>query len=47
METVINLPFITAGQRAQTPDMKLTCARFDDLTAHLVECCRGPVKPPG
>lgn len=44
-ETQINLPFITAD--AQGPkhlDMKLTRAKFDELTKHLVERCRGPIK---
>jgi len=44
METVINLPFITADANGPKHlDMKLTRAKFDDLTAHLVERCRGPV----
>lgn len=44
-ETQINLPFITAD--AQGPkhlDKKLTRARFDELTKHLVELCRGPIQ---
>jgi molecular chaperone DnaK len=44
METVINLPFITADANGPKHlDMKLTRAKFDDLTSHLVERCRGPV----
>lgn len=44
METAINLPFITADANGPKHlDMKLTRAKFDDLTAHLVERCRGPV----
>lgn len=44
METVINLPFITADANGPKHlDMKLTRAKFEDLTAHLVERCRGPV----
>ena len=42
--TNINLPFITAT--AEGPkhfDMKLTRAKFDELTAHLVERTAGPV----
>ena len=42
--TNINLPFITAT--AEGPkhfDMNLTRAKFDDLTAHLVERTAGPV----
>lgn len=44
-ETQVNLPFITAD--AQGPkhlDMKLTRAKFDELTKHLVERCRGPIQ---
>lgn len=45
METQINLPFITADAAGPKHlDMKLTRAKFDDLTRHLVERCRGPVK---
>lgn len=44
METVINLPFITADANGPKHlDTKLTRAKFDDLTANLVERCRGPV----
>ena len=42
--TNINLPFITAT--AEGPkhfDMNLTRAKFDELTAHLVERTAGPV----
>jgi molecular chaperone DnaK len=44
-ETQVNLPFITAD--AQGPkhlDIKLTRAKFDELTKHLVERCRGPIQ---
>ena len=45
VETQISLPFITADATGPKHlDMKLTRAKFDDLTAHLVERCRGPVK---
>jgi molecular chaperone DnaK len=44
METQINLPFITADASGPRHlDMKLTRAKFDDITHHLVERCRGPV----
>lgn len=45
METEINLPFITAD--ASGPKhllLKLTRAKFDQLTHDLVERCMGPVK---
>ncbi|MCR4441449.1 MAG: molecular chaperone DnaK [Peptococcaceae bacterium] len=43
-ETQISLPFITADATGPKHlDMKLTRAKFDDLTSHLVERCRGPV----
>ena len=43
-ETQINLPFITADASGPKHlDLKLTRAKFDDLTHHLVERCRGPV----
>ena len=45
--TNINLPFITAT--AEGPkhfDMNLTRAKFDELTAHLVERTAGPVQTP-
>ncbi|MDW7650671.1 MAG: molecular chaperone DnaK [Bacillota bacterium] len=44
-ETQINLPFITAD--ADGPkhlDTKLTRAKFNELTHHLVERCRGPIQ---
>ncbi len=45
METQINLPFITADATGPKHfDLKLTRAKFDDLTNHLVERCRGPVQ---
>ncbi|TEB07630.1 Chaperone protein dnaK2 [Pelotomaculum schinkii] len=44
METQINLPFITANANGPKHlEMKLTRAKFDDLTRRLVERCRGPV----
>ncbi len=43
--TNINLPFITANQDGPKHfDMDLTRAKFDELTADLVEATRGPVK---
>lgn len=45
VETQISLPFITAvATGPKHLDMKLTRAKFEDLTHHLVERCRGPVK---
>ncbi len=45
LETNISLPFITADASGPKHlDMKLARAKFDDLTHHLVERCRGPVK---
>ncbi len=42
-ETDINLPFITAtSEGPKHLDMKLTRAKFQELTADLVESCRGP-----
>lgn len=42
--TDINLPFITADQTgAKHLTEKLTRAKFEQLTDHLVERCRGPV----
>ena len=42
--TNINLPFITATAEGQKHfDMNLTRAKFDELTAHLVERTAGPV----
>lgn len=44
VETQINLPFITADANgAKHLDIKLTRAKFDDLTHSLVERCRQPV----
>ena len=43
--TNINLPFITATQDGPKHfDMDLTRAKFDELTAHLVDKTRGPVQ---
>ncbi|MCA9804972.1 MAG: Hsp70 family protein, partial [Cyanobacteria bacterium HKST-UBA02] len=44
-ETNTNLPFITANESGPKHlDMKLSRAKFDDLTRSLVERCRGPVE---
>jgi molecular chaperone DnaK len=45
METPISLPFITADATGPKHlDMRLTRAKFDQLTADLVERCVNPVK---
>ncbi|WP_347488193.1 molecular chaperone DnaK [Desulfoscipio sp. XC116] len=45
METQISLPFITADAAGPKHlENKLTRAKFEDLTHHLVERCRGPVQ---
>jgi molecular chaperone DnaK len=42
-ETLINLPFITATQEGPKHlDLKLTRAKFNELTADLVDGCKGP-----
>ncbi len=42
-ETTINLPFITAtADGPKHLDVKLTRAKFQELTEDLVEACRGP-----
>ncbi len=42
-ETTINLPFITAtSEGPKHLDLKLTRAKFNELTADLVDACRGP-----
>jgi len=42
-ETTINLPFITATDTGPKHlDTKLTRAKFQELTADLVDACRGP-----
>jgi molecular chaperone DnaK len=42
-ETTINLPFITAtNEGPKHLDVKLSRARFQELTSDLVERCRGP-----
>jgi molecular chaperone DnaK len=42
-ETTINLPFITAtNEGPKHLDLKLTRAKFQELTADLVEACQGP-----
>jgi molecular chaperone DnaK len=42
-ETTINLPFITAtSEGPKHLDIKLTRSKFQELTADLVEACRGP-----
>lgn len=44
-ETTISLPFITANATGPKHlDMKLTRAKFNELTRHLVERCRKPVE---
>ncbi|MBS1994300.1 MAG: molecular chaperone DnaK [Cyanobacteria bacterium SZAS LIN-3] len=44
-ETSISLPFITANETGPRHlDMRLTRARFNDLTRDLVERCRKPVE---
>ena len=45
LETTISLPFITADATGPKHlEMKLTRAKFDQLTADLVDRCVGPVK---
>jgi molecular chaperone DnaK len=45
LETTISLPFITADATGPKHlEMKLTRAKFDQLTSDLVERCVGPVK---
>jgi molecular chaperone DnaK len=45
VETTISLPFITADQSGPKHlEMKLTRAKFEQLTADLIERCVGPVK---
>ncbi len=45
VETTISLPFVTADATGPKHlEMKLTRAKFDDLTANLVERCTHPVK---
>jgi len=45
VETIISLPFVTADASGPKHlEMKLTRAKFDQLTAELVERCIGPVK---
>jgi len=42
-ETQINLPFITAtAEGPKHLDLKLTRAKFNELTADLVDACKGP-----
>ena len=42
-ETTINLPFITAtSEGPKHLDLKLSRAKFQELTADLVDACRGP-----
>lgn len=44
METSVSLPFITADASGPKHlELKLTRAKFEDLTHQLVERCRGPV----
>jgi len=45
LQTTVNLPFITADQNGPKHlDMTITRAKFEELTADLVEKCAGPVK---
>ena len=45
VETTISLPFVTADASGPKHlELKLTRAKFDQLTAELVERCIGPVK---
>ena len=45
LETTISLPFVTADATGPKHlEMKLTRAKFDQLTADIVERCVGPVK---
>ena len=45
METSISLPFITMDATGPKHlEMKLTRAKFNDLTRHLVEATQGPTK---
>ncbi len=45
LETNINLPFVTADASGPKHlEMKLSRAKFDQLTADLVERCKGPVE---
>jgi molecular chaperone DnaK len=45
IETTINLPFVTADASGPKHlEMKLTRAKFEQLTADLVERCTGPVR---
>lgn len=45
METSISLPFITMDATGPKHlEMKLTRAKFNDLTKHLVEATQGPTK---
>ncbi len=42
-ETQINLPFVTAtAEGPKHLDMKLTRSKFNELTADLVDACKGP-----
>ncbi|HUQ64445.1 MAG TPA: molecular chaperone DnaK [Acidimicrobiales bacterium] len=42
-ETTVNLPFITASESGPLHlDYKLTRSKFQELTADLVEACKGP-----
>ncbi|MBX3077321.1 molecular chaperone DnaK [Candidatus Obscuribacterales bacterium] len=44
-ETTVNLPFITADESGPKHlDMRLSRAKFDDLTRSLVQRCKGPVE---
>jgi len=45
-ETQVNLPHHRYGRRPQHLDLKLTRAKFNELTASLVERCRKPLTRP-
>jgi len=45
LETTISLPFITADATGPKHlEMRLTRAQFEEMTRHLLDRCRGPVK---
>ncbi|MBX9693086.1 MAG: molecular chaperone DnaK, partial [Cyanobacteria bacterium] len=45
MTSEINLPFLTANDMGPLHlESQLTRAKFNELTAHLVEACRGPLQ---
>jgi molecular chaperone DnaK (HSP70) len=42
METEINLPYITADASGPKHSLKLTRAKFDQMTEDLLNRCKGP-----